>query len=255
MRKSESDDISKFALVVTVIGISGFIVLSSGIFSKQTSDSNTKFGSGLNPELKIKDWRRELDHIAKQSSEKQKELEDLTSRLARIRLEVQKRNADLGQLINKQSNRFVEASMLLKNFGHLTDLKDFLLMSKDETFIFSTHTGPDGISYQNVSMGRPFAENSIFLRRPGIKWAQAVSKAAIDLQARSIIVRYDSTEGELPMKKAQVLQRYVQELLYKLSSGSTRIVVEFERAMGRLTSTSGVDLFMTFDSGAMQGER
>jgi hypothetical protein len=253
MGKSDSDTIGKFALGVTIFGIGGYLVLSSGIFAGFTAPSQEKTNPDLNPQAKIKEWRQELDQIAKESTNKQKELEDLTSRLARIRLEVQKRNSDLARLSGKDSGRRRMASASQMKFGSFNDLKRFLRQLPEETFHFSTQAGLDGLVYQNVSMGRPFAEDSIFLRRSGIKWAQAVSKAAIDLKAEGLIIRY--LQGEVPLKKAQVLQGYLQELFQGVGDSSARAKIALEETTENVTSESDVDLLIALDTETQRGER
>jgi hypothetical protein len=253
MGKSDSDTIGKFALGVTIFGLGGYFVLSSGLFAGLTNPSQEKPTPDLNPQAKVKEWRQELDQIGQESTNRQKELEDLTSRLARIRLEVQKRQSDLARFSAKESGRRRMASSPLKKFGSLDDLKSFLSQLPEETFNFGTQSGLDGLVYQNVSMGRPFAEDSIFLRRPGIQWAHAVSKAAIDLKAQGLIIRY--LQGEVPLKKAQVLQEYLKELFEGVGDSSTGAKIALKESVDNVTSESDVDLLIAFDSEPQRGER
>lgn len=251
MAKQESDVVGKFALAVTVVGLGSYLVLSSGIFSALWSKKEKKPSPEAQLQEKVKEWRSELEQISTVSAAKQVELEDLTSRLARIRLEVQKQSADLGRMREREPQRLnrrrsVEVSR--EKFRSISDLRKFLSEVPEEQFEFSTQAGSGGLVYQNVSMGRPFAENSIFLRRAGLKWAQAVSKAAVDLQARDLIIRY--VEGKEPLRKAQVLQDYLEEQLQTVrGDAKTSIAVEAV-SRNEVNSESQVDLLLAFESSA-----
>jgi hypothetical protein len=256
MAKQESDVVGKFALVVTIVGLGGYLVLSSGLFSKSSSDTEKASENTLDPQAKVKEWRQELNQISQESLEKQKELEDLTARLAKIRLEVQKRDADLGRNLGKDNSRRRNLDMPKGKFASILDLKRYLLEFSDETFDFTQKAGRDGQMYQYVSMQKPFAEDSVFLRRVGLKWARAVSKAATDLQARDLIIRYG--EGDGPFEKAQVLQSYLQEIMEATAAdgegGATRIALQAV-LNDEVISESQVDLLLAFEESVQRGER
>jgi hypothetical protein len=153
MKKHESDTLEKFALAFSVLGVGRDLLLSSGLFGKLTGPQVAKESSSTKSQQMAQGWRRQLEAIDQQCSEKQKELE------------------------------------------------------AGGKFDFSVQSGPDGITYQSVTMHRHFAEKSIFLRRLGLRWARSVSKAALDLQAQSLIIRYISVEDAA--RKAQVMPGFL----------------------------------------------
>ena len=99
----ETDVIGKFALILTAVGFVSYFILGSGVFNFKQKSPSFEADPETNLKTKVTQWRQELNTIAEESNEKKKELEDLTSRLARIRLEVQKRNSDLSKLLTKDS--------------------------------------------------------------------------------------------------------------------------------------------------------
>jgi hypothetical protein len=259
----ETDIVGKFALILTAVGFVSYFILGSGVFNFRQKSSSLQADPETNLKAKVNEWRKELNTIAEESTEKKKELEDLTSRLARIRLEVQKRNSDLSKLIAKESKlargRTIAgtgaSNVLIKNFNSISELQKFLNIISGEEYNFTTQKKEDGSLYQNVSMSRPFAEDSIYLRRAGIRWAQAVSKAAVDLKANDIIIRY--AMGDVPFRKAQVLQEYlvrtISGTLPDKNLAASMVALE-EAAHAELTSESQVDLVLGFKQEAQRSD-
>jgi hypothetical protein len=245
----DSDVFGKLALGLTVAGLSGYLILSSGVLSSSFFTKGKSLQQNQDPQLEITEWRKELAQISKEGLEKQKELEDLTSRLAKIRLEVQKKDLELRKnQTSKSSTRQIAREKSHPQFKTISDLKNHLEDLSEENFKFNSRMGADGLLYQNVSMDQPFAQNSIFLRRPGIKWARAVSKAAIDLQASDIIIRYG--EGEDTLKKARVLHRFIEEQLNGTQADGKLVLAKIgpeDSDSSQLGSASQVDLILSLN--------
>jgi hypothetical protein len=252
--RQQKDFIGHFGLIVTIAGIVGYILLNSGLFDKAAPPPKhlaSSVDAQAQSEL-AKKWKEELVAIDLESGEKQKELEDLTSRLARIRLQVQEREIALDQAERSSKNNRVRTSDPITTvFRSISQLRNYLSQdSGADPFIFEADSGvrvPSGA--QIVSMVRPFAEESVFLRRSGLRWASAVTKAAVDLKARSLLIRY--VDGEFERKRSQVLKRYIQEQMSIISdsepAGGSPSFVNIEMQAvesGQIMSASDVDLFI-----------
>jgi hypothetical protein len=254
MDVKDSDIFEKVALGLTVAGLSGYLVLSSGILSSSFFETQKSLKQDEDPQFKIKEWRKELAKISKEMAEKKRELEDLTARLAKINLEVQKKDLELQRNPTKASSRQPSGEKSSSKFKTISDLKNHLVDLSKDGFSFHSKTGPDGLLYQNVSMDRPFAQNSIFLRRPGIKWARAVSQAAKDLQASDIIIRYG--EGKETLEKARVLHSFIEEELSGTRADGKLVLAKVsqeEVESSPLTSDSQVDLVLALNPKRARG--
>jgi hypothetical protein len=252
MKKQQQKDlVGQFALIVTIVGLGGYIILNSGLFRKAPEPQvvdRAPSAAQTQAELTLK-WKEELRAIDIQSGEKQKELEDLTSRLARIRLEIQDRENALSRLGRSDIKRSRSADPIATVFRSVSHLKSYLIQEAGaDRFIFEADDEvqvPAGA--QMVSMIRPFAEESVFLRRSGLRWASAVSKAALDLKAPALIIRY--IEGDFEQKRADVLKRFIQEQVSHIADKDSTFEsiprVEMEAVQPeQIMSASDVDLFI-----------
>jgi len=252
MKKHQQKDlVGQFALLVTIVGLGGYIILNSGLFRKAPEAAvadRAPSAAQTQAELTLK-WKEELRAIDIQSGEKQKELEDFTSRLARIRMEIQERENALSRLGRSDNNRSRSSDPIAKVFRSVSQLKAYLVQeSGADRFIFDADEEvriPAGS--QMVSMIRPFAEESVFLRRSGLRWARAVSKAALDLKASALIIRY--SEGDFEQKRADVLKRFIQEQVIHIADKDSTFEslprIEMEAVQPeQIMSASDVDLFI-----------
>lgn len=249
--RQQKDVVGQFALIVTILGMGGYIALNSGLFSKASEPQSVQrapTAAQTQAELTSK-WKEELRAIDAQSGEKQKELEDLTSRLARIRVEIKERENTLNKLGRSENRRSRSSDPIATIFRSVSHLNDFLSQEFGaDLFIFEPDEDvllPAGAKM--VSMMRPFAEESVFLRRSGLRWANAVSKAAIDLKAASLMIRYG--EGDFEQKRADVLKRYMQEQISDVADRASidgfLPKVELEVVdPNQIMSASGVDVLI-----------
>jgi hypothetical protein len=256
MKNRDRDLIGQFALGITVLGVGSYILMSSGVFDGESWLDGRK-RTAKNPVVKSQEemtqkWKDELHVIARESTEKAAELEDLTSRLAAIRLEIKSRLSDLSRVSRRggRSSRPPSEDALPIRFSSSAHLLDYLGQSfPNEVFRFESQSGSDPLGQsQLVSMDRAFPEDSVFLRQAGLRWARAVSKAAIDLQVAALIVRYE--KGETGVERARVLRQFLRDQLEALSGSSnvsTAPRVELEAVEPvRIASASKVDLFLKF---------
>jgi hypothetical protein len=238
MELQERDVFGKWALGFMVLGMVAYVVLDSGLL-RGWRENRAK----PNPvEDRVVALRGELKELDQETLRKSQEIEDLTSRLARIRLEIQNQRAELGPPSGKSrttSGRASRQPAMMPKFSKVEDLERFLTAENASGYLFQSGTEPDGGTYQHATMHEPFFEQSPYLRRAGIRWANAVSKAAKDLQAKSLVVRY--VDGEQRQERARVIQNYLGEL----SGSETAIELESvdpETIAGR----SQIDLLIRF---------
>jgi hypothetical protein len=258
MKNQNRDLVGQFALAITVLGVGGYIVLSSGVFGgKSVFDDwqrTPKYPVVKSQEEITKKWKDEIQVIAQESAKKALEVEDLTSRLAAIRLEIKDRLSDLSRMSSGdgRSIRRPSVDALPSRFSSISHLHEYLrqiLSTEVLRFEAQADSSAPGQS-QLVSFDRPFAEDSVFLRPLGLRWAKAVSKAAVDLKAAALVIRY--VQGRIGVERANVLRQYLQDQLESLagSSGSPaapRIELQAadpEQAM----SVSKVDLLLKLSS-------
>jgi hypothetical protein len=254
MKSREKDRVGQFALGVTVLGVGGYIILSSGVFDGQSLFDRRRQAQETpavqNHEAMAKKWKEELRVISQESEQKAAELEDLTSRLARVRLEIKDRISDLNRvgLASGRNSRASFAQPLPSRFDSVPQLRDFLNRAfPEERLQFETSaTSLDTSLYQLVSLDRPFADGSIFLRRAGLSWAKTVSKAAIDLKAADLVIRY--VEGKIAAQRAEVLRGYLRDQIETVQGasearGGPQVRLEVAES-SQVVSSSQVDLFI-----------
>jgi hypothetical protein len=264
MKNQQRDVVGQFALVVAVVGVTGYIGMSSGLFDRFSFPKAAPVKEEKSPAQMKQEWRAALNEISQDSLEKQKELEDLTSRLARIRVEIQDRESEINRFGKSEPKRKRSSDPVQVKFKSLSQLEQYLVQDFGaERFSFDTRqvAGQLASTPRLFSMHRPFADDSVFLRRSGLRWAKAVSKAAYDLKASKVIIRY--LDGESEYKRAEVLKRFIQDQLTSIGSDTSDKLqfprVEMESvASDQVVSSSSIDLYIQLsDAGtdAIVGQR